>query len=208
MNLEVYTYYLLTVVIILSIPGPVVLMVISQSITHGKKVIKPLMLGVALGDLLVMILSLLGIGALLATSQKAYEIVKWLGVCYLIYLGVRTLLSEKNLKLNMAGRLKFSNRNVFVQAFLVSALNPKGIMFFVAFFPQFIDQRADTGLQLVVLGSTFIGLTLVSVFLYGSFASRLRGFLNKPRANRYFNWISGGVLISAGVVAAASEKNG
>ncbi|BBI50705.1 hypothetical protein HORIV_31260 [Vreelandella olivaria] len=129
MTLEIWVTFVSVVFIFAIIPGPTVILVLGQAISHGKRSVLPLVSGVLLGDFVAMTLSLIGLGAVLATSATLFLILKWFGVGYLVYLGIKTWreLPEHSLPTMTASTM--STSNMFRSSFLVTALNPKDIVF-------------------------------------------------------------------------------
>jgi hypothetical protein len=127
---------------LLVIPGPTILLVVSYALGQGWRTALPMAVGVALGDFTAMTLSMLGIGALLAASATVFTVLKWIGAAYLVYLGIKLFRAGGALD---AGRARTRRRRckMLGHAWLVTALNPKSITFFVAFLPQFLDRNAD-----------------------------------------------------------------
>ena len=144
MSLELWLAFAAASAVLLIIPGPTILTVISYSMAHGRRANVPLVLAVALGDSTALALSLLGLGALLATSALWFTLVKWVGGLYLLYLGIKLLRAGvPRQRAQVAAPTATASRwRLFANTYLVTALNPKGIVFFVAFLPQFIDARA------------------------------------------------------------------
>lgn len=206
MPLELYLSFLAATLVILIVPGPTVITVISLSISHGKKSTLPLIVGVVLGDFIAMTFCLVGLGAILKTSAALFSIFKWAGVLYLIYLGLRTLF-EKEFDPGQDIEIKNSTRSgLFRSSFLVTVFNPKGILFYVAFFPQFVDPAGNTAAQLVLMGCSFLLLAAANVFMYSSFASRLILYIRKNRVRKMLKGLSGGALIGAGILTATLKK--
>ena len=171
MNVELWLAYSAAATIIILIPGPTVLLVITQSVTHGRSAALPLVLGVMFGDALAVTLSLLGLGAILAASAVLFSVVKWVGALYLIYLGIS--LWRAQVKLSDGDELVGVGRStgaLFMHAFLVTTFNPKGIVFFVAFLPQFVDPNGNVSLQLFILGATFVVIGTFNAALYTVFS--------------------------------------
>jgi threonine/homoserine/homoserine lactone efflux protein len=135
MTFETWMAFALAAAAMLAIPGPTILLVVGQSLGAGRRNALPLVAGVALGDLTAMALSLAGLGALLATSAAAFAALKWAGAAYLVWLGVRLWRAP----VEAGAPPPPDARRALRQAFAVTALNPKGIAFFVAFVPQFLD---------------------------------------------------------------------
>ena len=188
--------------ILLVIPGPTVLLVVSYALGQGWRAALPVAVGVALGDLTAMTLSLLGIGALLAASATLFTVLKLIGAAYLVWLGVKLWRAGDALDADPHTELA-SRTRMLAHAWLVTALNPKSITFFVAFLPQFVSPSDDFLTQMVVFEATFLVLAFANALGYGLIASRARAVARNPRAIRAFNRIGGGLLIGAGAVAAA-----
>jgi threonine/homoserine/homoserine lactone efflux protein len=188
--------------ILLVIPGPTVLLVVSYALGQGWRAALPVAFGVALGDFTAMTLSLLGIGALLAASATLFTTLKLLGAAYLIWLGTKLWRAGDSLKAEPRTEVA-SRMRMLGHAWLVTALNPKSLTFFVAFLPQFVSPSAAFWTQMVVFETTFLMLAFANAFGYGLLASRARTVVRDPRAIRAFNRIGGGLLMGAGVVAAA-----
>lgn len=182
----------------LVIPGPTILLVIGQSLGGGARNALPLVAGVALGDLTAMSLSLAGMGALLAASSAAFTAVKWAGAAYLVWLGVR--MWRAPVAADSAPPL--TGRRALREAWLVTALNPKGIVFFVAFVPQFIDAARPFAPQAALLVATFVALAAANAAAYAALASRLSGAVRRPGLRRAMNRAGGTVLIGAGLAVA------
>ena len=160
----------------------------------------------ALGDTTALALSLLGLGAVLATSAWLFTVVKWVGGLYLIYLGIKLFLSgTKPLTVESAIALD-SRWKLFANTWLITALNPKGIVFFVAFLPQFIDASIPTGPQLWILSATFVLLATLNAALYAIFAVSARRLLLSPEAQRRFNICGGSLLTFAGIWALTAKQ--
>jgi len=206
MPIELWLAFVAASAVLLIIPGPTILTVISYSMAHGRRANLPLVAAVTLGDSTALVVSLLGLGALLATSAFWFTAVKWAGGLYLLYLGVRLLragISSTELATPAAPRSRW---RLFANTYLVTALNPKGIVFFVAFLPQFIDPNAGVTRQLWVLAITFVTMATLNASLYAVFAASARKLLASPRAQRRFNLAGGSLLGAAGVWALLAKR--
>jgi threonine/homoserine/homoserine lactone efflux protein len=171
MSLEIYIAYVFATMLILIIPGPTIILVVSQAVTHGRKSVVPLAAGVVFGDFTAMTLSLLGLGAIMSASATLFTIFKWIGALYLLYLGFNLWRANPKSDYSQNGKKDISPRSLFKSSSIVTALNPKGIAFFVAFLPQFINPNKPVFNQLLLLGGTFLFLALVSLNRY-SFSMR------------------------------------
>ncbi len=183
--------------VLLIIPGPTVLLVVSYALGQGWRTALPMAVGVALGDFTAMTLSMMGLGALLAASATLFTILKWAGAAYLVWLGIK--LWRAGGALEAAPRTDaVSAARMLGHAWLVTALNPKSITFFVAFLPAFLDPHADFLRQMLMFETTFLVLAFANAFGYALVATRARGFVSNPRAIGVINKVGGGLLIGAG----------
>jgi len=206
MSLDHWFAFVAASVVLLLIPGPTILTVISYSIAQGRRANVPLVAAVALGDSTALVVSLLGLGALLAASAFWFTVVKWAGGLYLVYLGVKLLRAGISAPELVAQAAPVSRWRLFANTYLVTALNPKGIVFFVAFLPQFINPAASVAPQLWVLAITFVVLATLNASLYAAFAASAGRVLASPRAQRRFNFAGGFLLSVAGVWALLAKR--
>jgi len=207
MPVDLWIGFVLASCILLIIPGPTTLTVTSYSIAHGSRANVPLIAAVALGDSSALALSLLGIGALMSTSAWLFTIVKWVGGLYLIYLGIRLLLSKSDVDDIDTGVRLDSTGKLFLSTWLVTALNPKGILFFVAFLPQFTSHSQNPIKELWILSITFVVLATLNASLYAFFALSARRLLQAKQARKRFKLCGGMLLMIAGVWALSAQRN-
>lgn len=198
MSFESWAAFAAASTILLIIPGPTVLLVVSYALGQGWRTALPMAIGVALGDFTAMTLSMLGLGALLATSATLFTILKWVGAVYLVYLGVKLWRAGGTLDAQPRTDT-VSAAKMLGHAWLVTALNPKSITFFVAFLPAFLDPTGDFLTQMLVFETTFLVLAFANAFGYALVASRARRFASNPRAIGVVNKVGGGLLVGAGV---------
>lgn len=206
MPLDTWLAFVAASAVMLAIPGPTLLTVISYSATHGRRARLPLVAGVALGDSTALVLSLAGLGVLLAASAFWFTVVKTVGGLYLLYLGIKLLRAGVAPADAQAPAAPASRWKLFASTYLVTALNPKGIIFFVAFLPQFISADAPAAPQLWTLSVTFVALGTLNAALYAAFAAKARRLLASPRAQRRFNLAGGSLLGAAGLWALAARR--
>ncbi len=155
-----------------------------------------------------MLLSMLGLGTVLASSELLFSALKWLGAGYLAYLGVISLLSKQsNIAVPNASPPEVETKALFVRGLLVGASNPKALLFFGALFPQFIDPSAPQVNQFLILGVTFIFFELFWLSIYAITAARARQWLQKPRRAKLFNRVTGVVFLLAAALLATSKRN-
>jgi len=192
--------------ILLALPGPTVLLVISYALGHGRRSALGTVAGVALGDFTAMTTSMLGLGALLAASAEVFTVLKWIGAAYLIYLGIQLWRAP----VSDTGALppaEVGRTRMFLHAYAVTSLNPKSIVFFVAFLPQFLDTSAPALPQMAICEATFIVMATLNALLYGLMASAARQTIRKQSVQRAVNRTGGSLLIGAGLLAVAWRKN-
>jgi threonine/homoserine/homoserine lactone efflux protein len=201
MSIEFWAAFVAASAVLLIIPGPTILTVISYSVAHGRRANVPLVAAVALGDSTALAVSLLGLGTLLATSAFWFAVVKWIGGLYLLYLGFKLLRAGIASKQLATPEAPSSRWRLFANTYLVTALNPKGIVFFVAFLPQFINPSAGVTQQLWVLAVTFVVMATLNATLYAVFAASARKLLASAKAQRRFNIAGGSLLTVAALLA-------
>jgi threonine/homoserine/homoserine lactone efflux protein len=206
MSLETWIAYVATTTLILIIPGPTIILVISQAVAHGRKSVIPLVAGVVLGDFTAMTLSLLGLGALMTASAALFSLFKWIGVIYLICLGITMWRANPEYSSSQQKTEDDSAGSFFKSSFIVTALNPKGIAFFVAFLPQFISPHSPASNQILILGGTFLFLALLNATLYAFFANQLRKTMKRNNVKKWFNRCGGSALIGAGIFTAGMQR--
>jgi threonine/homoserine/homoserine lactone efflux protein len=193
--------------VLLALPGPTVLLVISYALGHGRKAATAIVAGVALGDLTAMTASMLGLGALLATSAALFTALRWIGGAYLIYLGIKLWRAPVQAA-DAAQAPPIKPLRMLAHAYAVTALNPKGIIFFVAFVPQFLVASKPFWPQVLLLEATFVTLAIVNSMLYSLMASAARQKLRQPRVQRAVHRTGGSILVGAGFFAAVWRGSG
>jgi threonine/homoserine/homoserine lactone efflux protein len=208
MSIETWLAFTAASAVMLAIPGPTILLVISYALGHGRRTALATVAGVTLGDFTAMTASLAGLGTLLAASSALFTILKLLGAAYLMFLGIKlwrapivngpmgdndNLPEEKPLK-------------ILLHAYVVTALNPKSIIFFIAFVPQFLDLSRPFLPQTLILEGTFLCLAALNAFLYGLLADMARGVIRKASVQRAVNRTGGTLLIAAGAVTAGYRR--
>lgn len=201
MTLSLWAAFVAASSILLVIPGPTVLLVVSYALGQGWRTALPMAIGVALGDFTAMTLSMLGLGALLAASATLFTALKWIGAAYLVWLGVKLWRAGAGPwpASRAVARDPVGSMRMLGHAWLVTALNPKSITFFVAFLPAFLDPQAAFLPQMLVFETTFLALAFANAFGYALVASRARGLVANPRAIGTINKVGGSLLIGAGV---------
>lgn len=209
MDLTLWLAFTAASSVMLAIPGPTVMLVASYAMTRGRDTGWATVPGVALGDLLAMTVSLLGAGAVLAASAELFTLLKLAGAGYLVWLGIQLWRSKPELAaLPGGGNQRRDKVRMFSNAFVVTALNPKGIVFFVAFVPQFIDPARPVVAQCVVLIATFVLLGTLNAAFWAVTAGTMRHRFSSPRALRLVNRLGGSAMIGAGLLTALARRAG
>lgn len=198
MTFETWLAFAAASTILVIIPGPTILLVVSYALGQGWRTALPMAIGVALGDFTAMSFSLLGLGALLAASANLFTLLKWVGAAYLIWLGIKLWRAGGTLDAKPRTDA-VSSLKMLGHAWLVTALNPKGLTFFMAFLPQFIDTKAAFAPQIAIFATTFLVLAFANAFTYALIASRARNVVRNPRMMGIVNKVGGSLLIGAGV---------
>ncbi|WP_085309519.1 LysE family translocator [Planktotalea arctica] len=207
MDVSLWLAFVAASTALLLIPGPTILLVLSYALSQGRKVALATASGVALGDLIAMSASLIGLGALIATSALAFTIVKWAGALYLLFLGVKMLRSApKNGAGLVATDAQATPRQVFWHSAFVTALNPKSIGFFIAFVPQFISLEAAYAPQASILIATFVALAALNALAYALLADLMRRQISQPKVIRRLTQAGGITLIGMGAATAMLRR--
>ena len=205
MSLELYTAYIAATIVVLAIPGPTTMLVVSYALTQGRRSAAASVLGVALGDATAATASLLGLGAILVASATAFTVLKWIGAAYLVWLGIK-LWRSKPAAFGIEAPVATPSKNIFLHAYAVTALNPKGIVFFIAFLPHFIAPGPSVAPQLFLLGATFVVLGILNAAIYAYAAAAIGSRLRSPASVRLINRIGGSFLISAAALTAGLNR--
>jgi threonine/homoserine/homoserine lactone efflux protein len=205
-DINLWSAFVLATSVLLVIPGPTVLTVISYSLANGRSAHVPLVAAIALGDCTSLSLSLLGLGPLLSTSAFWFNVVKIMGGLYLLWLGATLFRSGISTIALPSTPAPTTRWRLFFNTYLVTALNPKGIVFFVAFLPQFVNPAIDVTFQLWVLAVTFVLMAMANATVYATFAATARRILSSPRTQRHFKLAGGLLLSAAGVWALLARR--
>jgi threonine/homoserine/homoserine lactone efflux protein len=206
-----FALFIVAALVLLVVPGPSVLYIVARSIEGGRTAGLVSVLGVQTGAMVHIAFAAVGLSAILASSAVAFSVVKWFGAAYLVWLGLRQIFGRdegyKDVTVEPA-RLS----RVFSQGVIVNILNPKTALFFLAFLPQFVDPaRGAAWTQILLLGATFVILALCSDGLYALLSGTAGGWLRRRMKGATFRrgqrFVSGGILIALGAVAAVSGKD-
>jgi threonine/homoserine/homoserine lactone efflux protein len=207
MSLQTWLLYTAAVLVLIVTPGPSVLMCVTHGVNHGARRTLFSALGSITSVVGIMACSALSVGAVLAASEGLFHVVKWFGVGYLFYIGVTTFRdTTSRLELPTARSTGTRPGALYVKGLLVGASNPKALLFFTAFFPQFLDPARPQLPQFLILGATFVAFELASLMTYASFAARLAPWLVQQGRARLFNRISGAAFVGAAMLLATVKR--
>ncbi len=204
MSPHLWTAFLLASLFIGLIPGPGVMNIVGVALGSGRGTALASVAGLMVGNIMATILSLAGVGALLAASALAFSLLKWAGALYLIVLGLLALAGSRRASPDQtATGTRRSPRTAFASSAAIGFFHPKTIVFFVAFVPQFISADGNYLLQASILVATFAAATGCTDTIYALLASRASRLLRRPNTQRWAKRASGSVLIAAGVATVA-----
>ncbi|WP_100444748.1 LysE family translocator [Glycomyces xiaoerkulensis] len=192
-------------VVIIVIPGPSVMFIVGRALAYGRKTALATVAGNNLGEFAAAAFVAVGLGAVVQQSALVFNVVKYAGAAYLIYLGVKAIRDRGRL-LEDPGAGRSDSKSV-LEGFLVGMLNPKSVLFFLAMLPQFVNPAgASPVVQMLVLGLIYMTLGLVCDSFTGLLASTVRAWFESPRATRVLGGIGGASMIGLGAAAAAGER--
>ncbi|MES2105001.1 MAG: LysE family translocator [Pseudomonadota bacterium] len=210
MDFKLWLLYVAAVFVLTVTPGPSVLLCITNGIHFGARRTFASAVGSITAVCMIMLVSAAGLGAVLAASEKIFVVIKWVGAAYLIYIGVKTFFSTQSsiaVDSPAASAPPKSLPALYLQGFLVGASNPKALLFFSAFFPQFLNPDLPQLPQFMVLGATFVCFECFWLMFYASFAARIAPWLQTAGRARMFNRVSGITFIGAGALLASVKRN-
>jgi threonine/homoserine/homoserine lactone efflux protein len=197
MNIDTWLVYVLASVGLSLSPGPNGLLALTHGVLHGQRKALFTIFGGVFGFVVVIALSLFGIGALLQTSLVWLTALKWMGGAYLVWLGVQVWRSPPvGLEINGSAEPR-PGWSLFRQGALSALTNPKGILFFAAFLPQFIDPHRSLAIQFLVMAGTFGAIEAATELFVASMAGRVAPWLR--RVGRRFNQVCGGIFVGIGI---------
>ena len=199
--------YVGVVALLFIVPGPAVILTLARSISGGARAGVATGAGIAIGDMLHTLAAIIGLSAILMTSSLAYEVVRYLGAAYLIYLGIVALL-ERTDDLNVPSVPSIAPAQAFRQAVIIEILNPKTALFFLAFLPQFTDPgRGAIWVQLLILGAIFVVMSFAFTSLLALAAARISKWIGRHSSiGRWQGKLIGGIYITLGLQLAFQER--
>jgi threonine/homoserine/homoserine lactone efflux protein len=209
MNPSLYIAFLIATLALILLPGPTVMLITSKSLRHGVSSGLMAVAGCALAAAVQLLIVLAGLASVVVFVSDWFEWIRWAGVVYLIYLGVRTWLDSAN---DAAGRVETSVSTTgcrdFADGFLVTLANPKMLLFHGAFLQQFVDPRMPALPQLLVLAGSFLVIAVILDSVWAVLAARLGRLVAERRSHRLANRLAGSILIVAGATLALMRRTG
>lgn len=204
MEMHVYVAFVVATAIMISLPGPSVLLTVAHSIAFGWKSGIATVAGATAGIAAQLAVAAIGLASLLGSVVEVFEVLRWGGAAYLVYLGVRQWRSaDRPFEFDAA---PVSRANLFVQGLVVTLFNPKSLIFIAAFLPQFIDAARPIGVQMAVIVPTFLAITFVVTSMWALASGKARGFFRNRRALRNVSRTSGGMMVMAGLGLAMARR--
>ena len=200
--------YMAVVLVLFLVPGPAVLLTLARSVKGGARAGIATGLGIAVGDIVHTLMAVLGLSAILMTSALAFDIVKYCGAAYLVYLGYRAWREHAG-ALDLPDVARVPDRSAFRQAVVTELLNPKTALFFLSFLPQFVHvERGAPSLQLVVLGAIFVVMSISYTTLLALVAAPAAGWIGRNRAvGRWQGKVIGSLYIGLGLQLALQQRS-
>ena len=193
-----FSLFLLAALVIAVIPGPGIFYVAARTLSDGSKAGIASTFGTAIGGLVHVIAGALGVSAIILASAELFTALKLLGALYLIWLGIKTFRSEGVVLDTSAVPEAASGRSFFLRGFLIGASNPKALLFFAAFFPQFLNPALPFAPQFAILALTFVGFEFTVLTLYALGVSRIAPLLRASGPMRWVNRVCGGLFTLMG----------
>jgi threonine/homoserine/homoserine lactone efflux protein len=204
---EQLSLFFITVSILILTPGPNFIYVLTRGTTQGRRAALLAAVGLGCGVILHTTLASIGVSALFSSSYLAFQIVKYGGSLYLIYLGIKSIISH-GAPIISSPQISTKNQTIIWQSVVASMTNPKTILFFLSFLPQFVNTKASSVTpQLILLGSIYMLLTVTIYGAIGYFAGSIGSWLNTSKATSGLHWITGSSFIGLGVWAALLDRH-
>jgi len=208
MALETWLAFLIASAALLILPGPTVLLVLSYALSQGRRMALCAGAGAVLGGFITFSAAMAGLGAVILGSPAVFGVLKWIGVAYLVWLGLRLILDSAGARLALPASGQMTLRRSFADGVMVTALNPKSIAFFIAFVPQFLDPARPYLTQAAVMVPSYAALAALNALGYTLAADSLRSKLLRPSVLPWITRVGGVSLIAMGLLTATVTRVG
>ena len=208
MSLETWTLYLVAILILTASPGPSSLLCMTKGVTQGFRIGVYTALGSLTAITIILTLSFTGLGLVIASSELTFNIIKYTGAAYLIYLGIKAILSKEQ-EYQLGEEQETPEQapvKHYISGFIVGSSNPKAILFFTALFPQFIDPNAPLLAQYIIFTATFMVMEFSWLAIYALLGAKSSNWLFAKGRAKLFNRVTGGVFIGAGTLLSTASK--
>ncbi|PEX82374.1 LysE family translocator [Bacillus cereus] len=209
--IENYLLFIIMSICLIILPGPDTAMATKNTLVAGKVGGVKTVFGTCVALLIHTLAAVIGLSALIVQSALLFSIFKYVGALYLIYIGIKALLAVRNKEGVNTNDVTISNDNkhtsYFRQGFLTNLLNPKIAVFFLTFLPQFLNPNHNTFIQLLIMGLTYLILTVIWFAFYIFLIDKISAFMKKPKTQRYIQGLTGIVLIGFGIKLAFEKNN-
>ncbi|HAS6982300.1 LysE family translocator [Vibrio parahaemolyticus] len=208
MQLDTWIYYTLAILVLTASPGPSSLLCLSKGVSSGFRLALTTALGSLSAITIILTLSFTGLGVVIASSEFVFNIIKWCGAAYLIWLGIQAFRSKQNdFSKSDSAQVSTSHVSAYTSGFIVGSSNPKAIIFFTALFPQFIDPTDSLLTQYAIFAGTFVVFELSWLTFYALLGVKTSNWLFEAGRAKLFNRLTGGVFISAGVMLSTANRS-
>ncbi|MFW1640900.1 LysE family translocator [Vibrio parahaemolyticus] len=208
MQLDTWIYYTLAILVLTASPGPSSLLCLSKGVSSGFRLALTTALGSLSAITIILTLSFTGLGVVIASSEFVFNIIKWCGAAYLIWLGIQAFRSKQNdFSKSDSAQVSTSHVSAYTSGFIVGSSNPKAIIFFTALFPQFIDPSDSLLTQYAIFAGTFVVFELSWLTFYALLGVKTSNWLFEAGRAKLFNRLTGGVFISAGVMLSTANRS-
>lgn len=199
--------YIIILTALVYCPGPMTMFCLATSIKIGPKATSPALLGASSAYIGQLIIVSLGLGLVLQHSVEAFDLLKWMGAAYLIYLGIKQWrASDTKLETETSKKSHYSMSIMYLRGFFVGATNPKSIIIFTALFPQFINPHAPRLPQLLILSALFLVMQFSSASFYTCFGAKVFKWLQQKQKEKLLRRVTGTVLVTAGILLASTKE--
>ena len=205
MESQVFIAFVVATSIMIALPGPSVILTVAHSISFGWRPAIATVAGETMGIAVQLLVAAIGLASLLNAVAGAFELIRWAGAAYLVYLGIKQWRSANEpLDFNAS---KVSKKNLFIQGLVITIPNPKSLVFIAAFLPQFIDATHPIAPQFIVIVPTFLLITFTVTSVWAVAAGSARVFLKSQRAIKTVSRTSGGLMVLAGMGLAVARRS-
>ena len=209
--MENFYLFVITCIFLVILPGPDTAIMTKNTLTVGKQGGFKTMLGICCALSIHTLTAVVGLSAIIAKSALLFSIFKYIGALYLIYLGTKSLWALRNKEttkpIETIAKSKYKNESSLKQGFLTNLLNPKIAVFFLTFLPQFVNPGSHTFMPFLILGITYIVLTVVWYLFYIYLLNQISVFMKKPKTQKVIEGITGTILIGFGIKLALAKAH-